>query len=331
LALRLRRTGGKSFYFLDRGRRERLGRAADYTVAEARKKAEWAIGEFNFEKLPAKLRRSMRIEQAASEYLKQRPMGSSDWFKTVESLFSKHLIPRFGSRPLASVRKDQWLLLIEKTALEQRSRGVNLHKSLRSFLSWAVQHGLIEANPLAKTSLDLIRLPFHRKCPIKIDDLCAIYDAAQKLGYPWGAMVGLVILTGEGIEIVRQLRRRDIDFQHHTWTVTNHGRVGRRPYMRVLSLPAAAMDLLAPYQKTDGYLFPSPRKSNLTPINFHIEIVEKLRAMSSVRGNWRMRDIKEGALHQIGRFDGLDAHSAWAKKFSRELFRYGNPLEGAIL
>jgi hypothetical protein len=43
LALRVRPTGGKSWYFIpDRGedgRRERLGSASDYTVAEARKKA----------------------------------------------------------------------------------------------------------------------------------------------------------------------------------------------------------------------------------------------------------------------------------------------------
>jgi hypothetical protein len=72
LALRLRPTGGKSFYFLfsDREfhecRRDFLGNCSDYTVAEARCKADQFFKMLPlFEKPPKRLRRTAAIEEVA--------------------------------------------------------------------------------------------------------------------------------------------------------------------------------------------------------------------------------------------------------------------------
>ncbi|HVV27369.1 MAG TPA: integrase family protein [Rhizomicrobium sp.] len=307
LALRLRPTGGKSWYYLydkDEGaRREYLGSVADYTVEEARKKAEWAAGEYGFVRPPPRLRGDMRVAAIVAQYFDEHPPDASDWFKTVQSLFDRYLLPRFGTEFLSVVRKDRWLLLIEKAALEQRSRGANLHKALRAFLSWSVKRGVLHANPLAKTVLDL---PSKREgVRFRMDDLCAIYEAAQTLGHPWAAMVGLAILTREAIEEVRQIRGTDIDWKTGIWRVDPP--ITLTPEMR---------NFLEPYRLAKGYFFQSPRVLHPRPINFYREILERLRTISGIPGTWTMRDVRRATFYMQS--NGRE----WSLFFAAELARW---------
>jgi hypothetical protein len=288
LALRLRPTGGKSWYYLydkDEGaRREYLGSVTDYTVEEARKKAEWTAGEYGFVRPPPRLRGDMRVAAIVVQYFNEHPPDASDWFKTVQSLFDRYLLPRFSGEFLSAIRKDRWLLLIEKAALEQKSRGANLHKALKAFLSWTVKRGVLHANPLAKTVLDL---PSERETVrLRMDDLCGIYETAQTLGSPWAAMVGLAILTREAIEDVRQIRGSDIDWNAGVW------RAGPP-----IKLTPEMRNLLEPYRFTKGYFFQSPRILHPRPINFYREILERLRTVSDVPGIWTMRDVRRATFY----------------------------------
>lgn len=299
LALRIRPTGGKSWYFIphrgEDGRRERLGSASDYTVAEARKKADWTAYRLESERPRPRLRRDMRISRAVAEYFKEHPPSDSDWFKTVESLFNRYLVPRYGDQMLLGLLKAQWLLMVEKASFERPSRGVRLHKALVTFLYWAVERDLIDANPLArmKSPTPPVREPI-RLLP---SELRSIYDAAQELGAPWSVMVGLTMITGEAIEDIRHLRDRDIDWEACTWTVEWRGAPSAFPSrLRAIPLRAEALALLAPYQATKGYVFQSPRALLPRPINFYAEVVERLKERSGVNSDWCIKDLRGKAV-----------------------------------
>ncbi len=295
LALRIRPTGGKSWYFIpDRGedgRREYLGSASDYTVAEARKKADWTARRFETERPSPRLRRDMRISSITAEYFRERSPNDSDWFKTVESLFSRYLLPRYGGDILLSIRKEQWVLMVEKAAFDRLSRGVGFHKALVTFLNWAVKRDLIDANPLARTHPPTppFRIPVH----LSQFELCSIYDAAQELGAPWSVMIGLTMITGEAIEDIRHLRDRDIDWEALTWTVEWRGmRPASSSPLRTIPLRTEALAFLAPYRDTRGYFFQSPRSLHPQPINFYTEVIERLKERSGVKSNWGLKDLR---------------------------------------
>lgn len=299
LALRIRPTGGKSWYFIpdrgENGRRERLGSASDYTVTEARKKADWTAYRFQTERPNRRLRRDLRVIQVVAEYFKERRPSDSDWFKTVESLFNRYLLPRYADDILLGIRKEQWVLMVEKAAFERASRGVGLHKALVTFLNWAAKRDLIDANPIARTHPPTppFRIPVH----LSPFELHSIYDAAQELGAPWSVMVGLTMITGEAIEDIRHLRDRDIDWDAWTWTVEWRGaRFASPSPLRTVKLQPAALALLAPYRPTKGYFFQSPRSLHPKPINFYAEIIERLKEGSDVKSDWGMKDIKGRAV-----------------------------------
>jgi hypothetical protein len=145
LALRIRPTGNKSFYFLrsavphwekpedlDDGRmprrgeggprRDFVGDAGDYTVDQARTKVKWLATGIYVDKPPRKLRRTMRINAALIEYFQENRPEESDWFKTVKGLFDRYIVPRYGDYWLSGIGRERWLILIETVALDQPSR-----------------------------------------------------------------------------------------------------------------------------------------------------------------------------------------------------------------
>jgi len=172
-----------------------------------------------------------------------------------------------------------------------------------TFLYWAVERDLIDANPLArmKSPTPPVREPI-RLLP---SELRSIYDAAQKLGAPWSVMVGLTMITGEAIEDIRHLRDRDIDWTSQTWTVEWRGAPSAfSSRLRTIRLRPEVLALLARYRDTKGYFFQSPRSLLSRPINFYAEVIERLKEQSGVNSDWGIKDIR--------------AKAVWLSKESRE-------------
>ncbi len=320
LALRIQPGGSKSWYYLHSDRdeqhseREHLGSASDYTVEEARRKAEWRhAGHHGVDRRAPRLRRDLSLKEVVTLYFFERSPTDSEWFRVMERLFARYLTPRFGSQPLSALDRDRWLLLAEKVAADRPTRGVNFLKGAKAFLSWAVERGLLQANPLAKAKLDLP--PVRQATFLSVDDIRAIFVAAARLGHPWAAMVGLVILTGEHMEDVREMRGEAVFWNESGWAV-EYDR-WRGPHLdtsRRIDLPPEAMVLLAPYRGTRGYLFASPR-ALLTPkpINFYAEINERLRQESGIPKPWTARDLWLSVQREAGRLKkDSETWTAWA-------------------
>ncbi len=320
LALRIQPGGSKSWYYLYSDRdeqhseREHLGSASDYTVEEARRKAEWRhAGHYGIARRTPRLRRDMPLKEVVTLYFFEHSPTDSDWFKVMERLFARYLTPKFGSQPLSALDRDRWLLLAEKVAADRPTRGVNFLKGAKAFLSWAVERGLLQANPLAKAKLDLP--PVRQATFLSVDEIRAIFEAAARLGHPWAAMVGLVILTGEHMEDARQIRGEAVFWIENAWAVEYDRWRGPHMYTsRRIDLAPEVMALLASYWGKRGYLFASPR-ALLTPkpINFYAEINERLRQESGILKPWTARDLWLSVQREAGRLKkGSETWTAWA-------------------
>jgi integrase len=335
LVLRLRPSGARGYYFLpgrrrysserefeleyDGPNRKFIGDASIYTVSHARKAVEWlANGGFVLGKAGDVLRarvkkypRRMRINEVIEKYFEENPPDRT-WFRTVKTLFDHYVTPRYGGYWLAGIGHERWMTLIETATLDKPSRGINLHKTLRSFLYWAVRRGLLQANPLSRTKVEIPVLPDPPEPQfLKSIELCAVWRAAQGLGEPWFTMLGLLILTGEAMEHIRQIQSNDIDWDQGLWSVER--RVAPNWTVR---LSPEAIELLLPYRNRQGYFFRSPRSD--FPINFYTEIIERLRTDIRVPAwEWGLRDIRSAVRSEIaGLGEGPDAVLQWSKNFA---------------
>lgn len=321
LAVRIRPSGGKTFYYWgqeadeENTRRIRLGSTDDYTVNQARVKAEWAASSSSAVAEP-KLRRSLPISKALIEYFGDHSPADSEHFKTVRGYFYSHIEPRFGDRPFSGVTRDEWIVLAETVALDQRSRGINFHKSLKSLLGWAVRRGLLTVNPLHHHKLEIP--PVRSKRNLDKDELGAIYIEAEHLGQPWQDMVRLVILTGEPIEYVRHMRGTDIDWQRDTWHVEHSGVfVRRRRPLRSVSFTPEALALLDQYRDVSGPFFPSSASLHKGAcLNYRQEIHEQLIELCEFKKRFGMGDVRRGVHAMVKELGGL---SEWTSYLMREL------------
>ena len=267
---------------------------------------------------PRKLPRA-KVNEVLRKYFSSDPSRSSAWFRTVESLFDRYIVPRYGNCRLSEIHAERWSQFVEFATLDQPSRGINLHKGLRSFLNWAVKHGLLHANPLARTKVELPILPGPTQQErLSIKDLVVIYQAAQRLGEPWSTMIGLMILTGEAMEDVRRIESSRVDWDKYVWVPKR-----QNTFKYEVPLSPEAVTLLLPYRNTRGYYFRSPRlpKSRRSedlelgfPINFYTEIIDRLRYLAHKSWTWGLRDIRHAVRWEIGK--GADAVLAWSKRFA---------------
>jgi integrase len=337
LALRIRPTGNKSFYFLrsalrhweepgilDDGRlrrrgeggprRDFVGDSLDFTVDQAREKVKRLATGIYVNKPPRKLSHRMRVSAVLTAYFQDNQPESSDWFKTVKGLFDRYVVPRFGNHWLSGISRERWLTLVETVALDRPSRGTNFFKALKSFLSWAVERGLLQAHPLWKTKFEVPLLPDSPKPKrLHFDDLVKIGRAARELSEPWSTMVVLFMLTGKPMEQIRQIKGPDIDWDKKIWAVDRQAAP-----KRTVRLSPEAVALIQPYRAAKGNVFLSPRTRKA--INFHAGIMERLRQKTPIFRSWSLRDLRRAVRKEIDRLgEGDDAILLWSQRFTAAL------------
>jgi integrase len=111
---------------------------------------------------------------------------------------------------------------------------------VRSFCNWSVQRGLIEVSPCVG-----IKPPSPSKSRDRIlsdDELLAVWKAAEALGYPFGPLVQLLILTGQRRDEVAHMCWSEIDLDvHGTWTLPRERSKNNQAHILPLSDAAVAI------------------------------------------------------------------------------------------
>lgn len=126
--------------------------------------------------------------------------------------------------------------------------------ALRRMCSWAVERGLIEASPC-----DKIKAPAAERSRDRVlsdDELKAVWEACDGLGWPFGPLVRLLILTGQRRDEVASMRWSELDLEARTWTLPRER--SKNDQAHVVPLPAPAIAILKDLPRVAskaGYVF----------------------------------------------------------------------------
>jgi integrase len=108
---------------------------------------------------------------------------------------------------------------------------------VRALLNWCLSRDLIENNPAAR-----LRRPHKTKIRSRVlgdDELRQIWRAAEELGYPFGPVAQLLMLTGQRRGEVCRMRWRDVDLDERLWVMVDTK--GGRPHAVPLAERASAI------------------------------------------------------------------------------------------
>jgi integrase len=160
---------------------------------------------------------------------------------TTQRLLNTYVLPPWRSRRLSDVtRRDVRDLLDDIVDAGKPIAANRAFSAVRKFFNWTLERDLIEASPCAG-----VKPPSPARSRDRIladDELRAVWLATDELGYPFGALVQLLILTAARRDEVRAMRWSEVDLEAGVWTLpgerTKNGKVHTIP------LSQAAIDIL---------------------------------------------------------------------------------------
>jgi integrase len=218
--------GGARSYFLEyrpgRGRsvakrRISIGaHGAPWTPHTARDKALELLAMVKAGRDPLAERQSLagattRTVAAAVEEWLARDQANNRSRAEVERVMRHDVLPAWGRRPLAEIRKSDVLALVESIA--DRGSPIMANRTLahvKRLFRWAAGRDLIEADPAAHVEKPA---PETRRDRVLSDtELVSIWRACDELGFPFGPVVQVLALTGARREEVLALRWSEVDF-----------------------------------------------------------------------------------------------------------------------
>jgi integrase len=263
-----------------RGWLELIGRGIDPRIEEARHRAD------------AQRRQSNSFAAVAGEFLERHASGlkkSAEAKRIIETEFVK----QWGPRPITDIMPEEVATAIR--AIVKRGAPYQAHNAfgyLRRLFNWAIgthQFG-IHASPVERLSpKDLIGKREARERTLSDDELRAVWNTAGVIGYPYGYVFRLLILTGQREREVADMRWSEVDFDKKLWTVPAERMKGGRAHEVPLAPEALALIERLPRFSGGESVFTTT--GGAKPVNGFSKAKTRMDKLSGV-ASWVIHDLR---------------------------------------
>lgn len=287
--LRVAVSGTKTWFVMRRinGRmvRATVGRYPELSLAEAREKATGMLARMAEGEHP-KASGGPAFVDTLKEWL-IRDQGKNRSVDDVRSAMETHVVPILVAYRLADVRKRDILRIIDR--VDDRGAPVQANRVLaylRRLFNWCVERDLLESNPAAG-----IKGPAKEKSRERVlsrVELRAVVQACESIGYPWGPMVMLLVLTGQRLVEVANITWDEVDLDKAEWSLPGSRTKNGRPHSVHLSEPALA--LLQSLPRVDGqpWLFSTTGRG---PVKGFSKAKKRFDRETGIKG-WQFHDLR---------------------------------------
>ena len=160
--------------------------------------------------------RGSTINRYLAEYVERNTRPAT--IQETRRILNRDVKPRWGQRPARKiVRQDVNELLDEiadRGALVQSNRTL---ARLKTLFSWALDKELVDADPTARVRRRVKETPRDRA--LSPDELRYFWAGCDKLGWPFGPLFKLLLLTAQRRAEVGALEWRELDLDRRIWTI----------------------------------------------------------------------------------------------------------------
>ena len=226
----------------------------------------------------------------AEDYIALRVKAQRRVVET-EREIRKELIAPWGSRPITAITRSDVVALVD--AITRRPAPYTAHIALghaRSLFNWAINRGAygLEASPCDRVKpTALIGAKEPRQRVLTDAELASLWKSSETLGYPFGPIFHLLLLTGARKSELAEARWSEFDLAKKIWTVPPERFKSNASHLIPLSDAAVAIIESLPRTGND-HLF-TGRKGMVH--NFYIP-KERLDALMGPMLAWVIHDIR---------------------------------------
>jgi Arm DNA-binding domain/Phage integrase central domain len=128
----------------------------------------------------------------------------------VRRYIERDVLPHWQHRLITEIGRRDCLDVID--ALADRGKIIaarRLHGHLHRLFQWAIGRGILTVNPL--TGVDKPGAEVKRERVLNDDELVKVWNAAKRMGWPYGPAFQLLALTGARRDEIGKLRWSEID------------------------------------------------------------------------------------------------------------------------
>jgi integrase len=236
LGVRITDKGTKTFIYVysfnGRRRRFTIGRVGEIALEDAREKARELRALVRQGRDPAAERKTSRAlrtpaaSQGFSEIIElydRRDLQQNRRGWEVKRIIDRELIPHWGDRQLTAIARADVLERIEALLDAKKPEAARrLFEVTRRFFNWAIARGIygIDQSPCKQLQpKDIIGEKRLRTRVLRDDEMRALWRAAERLGYPFGPLVHLLMLTGQRRNEVAEASWCEIEIDKALWTI----------------------------------------------------------------------------------------------------------------
>jgi integrase len=166
----------------------------------------------------------------------------------------------------------------------------------RRLCSWAIERGLIDANPC--TGVKRPAGETARDRVLSDAELKAVWRAADGLEQPYTAFIRLLILTGKRKSEVVGMEWREIDLENRVWTLPAARAKNGREHQ--IPLSDSAVDILAALPRVAGSVFVFTLKGR-NPISAFVLTKQRIDALMPDAAHRTFHDVRRTVASGLAR------------------------------
>jgi integrase len=244
-----------------------------------------------------------RIETVAEQFIARhiRAKLRPSWASEAERLMRKEIVAAWRGRALASITRADVSELLDRLA--DRGAGTTANRLLSvasTFCKFAISRGLIEANPCIGVGRVAREQPRDRV--LNDDELRTLWLASEELGWPFGPIVPLLILTGQRLGEVAGMRWSELDLAAATWKLPKERCKNGRAHQVPLSPQAVAIFAGLPRVDDCDLVFSTTGR---TPVSNFSKPKTRLEAALPDAPQWQLHDLRRSVATGMAR-NGTD-------------------------
>ena len=263
--VRVSPAGTKAFVLLYRFRglpqRLTLGRYPVLGLGEARELAKEALNQVARgidpkqakEELPATYLFGGVVDEFVRMHCSQRNRESTR--KETARILQHDFVSQWKRRDIRDIGRKDVLDVLDAIVERGSPSGANhALAAIRKCFNWCVERGLIETSPCSA-----IKKPAKAEARERVlsdDELRSIWQATDVIGYPFGVLVQLLLLTAQRRNEVVGMRWQDVDLSSALWTIPGEHTKNGKPHLVPFSALALARLASVP-RLHESFVFPA--------------------------------------------------------------------------
>jgi integrase len=248
------------------------------------------------------------VESVAAEFIERYAKPNTrDWRET-QRLLEKNIVPHWRGRRLSEISKADIHTVLDLMVNRGAAVGANrVFAQLRKMCGWAVSRGLIDRSPcdgITKPSSEM-----KRDRVLDDRELALVWQGCEMIGFPFGPLTQLLILTGQRRGEVAGLRYSELDLSKALWTLPAARVKNKRKHEVPLSPQAVTLLRGVPRVVSSDFVFSTTGKtaaSGFSNSKDHLDAT-LLKLDPRPLAAWTIHDIRRSVASGMARL-GVALH-----------------------